>query len=256
VDQDEVDWINLLRAEEISTVLLRVSRVGGNLLEIGGGTGYQASLLAKHGVNVISIDVDTSNYRHARVFPVLDYDGRNIPFPDKYFDIVFSSNTLEHVRDLHAFEVEIQRVLKQGGRAIHVLPSHHWRFWSWWTHYPGVMALLRRRLRGQVKKQGVAVRASGVKLAMKVLVPPRHGERGNSLTEYWYFRPSWWTAHFVQSGWQVLQVFELGLFYTGYMLLRCRFSLNMRRRVAQKLGSASICYVLEKKPDHLPRTTS
>jgi SAM-dependent methyltransferase len=246
VDQSEIEWINALRAEEIRAVLSRVNSVEGNLLEIGGGSGYQASLLARRGMNVVSIDLSTSSYRNARQFAVIEYDGKHIPFPDEYFDVVFSSNTLEHIRDLRAFEVEIMRVLRRGGIAVHVLPSHHWRFWSWCTHYPALLFLASRRLRRRSQGGAAHPGATGLQLAMKALVPPRHGERGNSLTEYGYFHPKWWNAHFVQSGWSVMQSFQLGLFYTGYMLLKQRLSFNARRRLARYLGSASFCFVLER----------
>jgi SAM-dependent methyltransferase len=39
----------------------------------------------------------------------------NIPFPDGYFDIVISLNSLDHVDDLNATIREIKRVTKRGG---------------------------------------------------------------------------------------------------------------------------------------------
>ncbi|MBV9558646.1 MAG: class I SAM-dependent methyltransferase, partial [Pseudolabrys sp.] len=103
---------------------------GAHILEVGAGTGQQALYISQHGFKVDAIDVPNSNYSEARQFPITDYDGKRIPFPDGTFDIVFSSNVMEHVSDLSAMNAEIKRVLKPGGYCIHVMPTHRWRFWT------------------------------------------------------------------------------------------------------------------------------
>ena len=87
---------------------------------------------------VTSIDLAGSTYARDRVFPVIDYDGRTLPFAAGDFDAVLSSNVLEHVYDLAGMEREIRRVLAPGGRCVHVLPTHVWRFWTLATQYPGL----------------------------------------------------------------------------------------------------------------------
>ena len=126
--------LDALRKAEISKVLQYLSP-GMKLLEIGAGTGRQAIELANAGfyveaVELRSTEIDSSQYAEGRVFPIVDYDGRHIPFPDHSFDIVFSSNVLEHVRDLVYMHGEIRRVLKCDGYAVHVLPTHAWRLWT------------------------------------------------------------------------------------------------------------------------------
>jgi len=110
---------------------------------IGGGDGFQASMLASEGYDVESIEVESSS---RTFFDVHIYDGRTIPFEPAEFDCVYSSNVLEHVKDLALMNAEIRRVLKPGGIAIHILPSTAWRFWTNLTHYPYVVryALTRK----------------------------------------------------------------------------------------------------------------
>lgn len=49
-----------------------------------------------------------------------------IPFPDSYFDFVFSYSVFEHVLDQELAFREIYRVLKPGGASLHNFPSK-WR---------------------------------------------------------------------------------------------------------------------------------
>jgi ubiquinone/menaquinone biosynthesis C-methylase UbiE len=47
-----------------------------------------------------------------------------IPFPDEYFDVVTSINSLDHVDDLHQTLQEIKRVLKRGGMFMLLVDIH------------------------------------------------------------------------------------------------------------------------------------
>lgn len=48
----------------------------------------------------------------------------NIPFPDNYFDVVSSFNSLDHVDDLALSIKEIKRVLKKGGYFLLIADIH------------------------------------------------------------------------------------------------------------------------------------
>jgi len=173
-----------------------------------------------HGYDVSGIDVPSSNYRASRVWPVTDYDGRHIPFEDATFDIVFSSNTLEHVRHIRDFQKEIRRVLKAGGVAIHVLPSSSWRFWT------NITYLLRRWT-----------------------VPGVHGEQaGDAVTEIYYFSRRWWRRLFDETGWTIVAQCSTRLFYTGESIMDSRLGMSARTRLSRLLGSSSNLFMLQ-KPD-------
>ncbi len=249
---EEIDWINTLRRAELKPILAKLPWLAGDLLEIGGGSGQQAVKLSERGLRVWSIDLPSSTYREGRAFPIQDYNGRDIPFPPSRFDVIFSSNTLEHIPCLDEFEQEIHRVLRPSGRAVHVLPTHHWRLWTSLTHYPALLPKLMRRVRAGKKTNAEAAssKSSSIfRLSQMALFPPRHGERGNSLSEYGYFHPRWWVRHFEETGWRVIESFDLGLFYTGYMLMKANLPLARRQALARYIGSATRCYVLEKNPN-------
>jgi ubiquinone/menaquinone biosynthesis C-methylase UbiE len=41
---------------------------------------------------------------------------KKLPYPDNYFDEVYSKSVIEHIKNLDNFEKEIYRVLKKGGK--------------------------------------------------------------------------------------------------------------------------------------------
>ena len=127
---------------------LPVMRADGSrtVLEIGAGTGQQAKEIERLGYRVIAIDLESSDYRPDRLHPVIEYDGCNIPMADATADIIFSSNVLEHVRNIDGLLNEIRRVMKHDGTAIHVLPSSICRFWSIFSHYIWLIRRISARL--------------------------------------------------------------------------------------------------------------
>lgn len=106
--------LETIRHYELHRVVKTFPR-GGKILEIGAGAGWQAGELQKLGYEVSAIDIEESNLINERIYPVINYDGHIIPFEDNYFDIIFSSNVLEHVPHILQFQSEIHRVLKPGG---------------------------------------------------------------------------------------------------------------------------------------------
>jgi SAM-dependent methyltransferase len=253
MDPQSIAWVNLIRTREIEILFERLPRLHGDLLEIGGGSGQQALLLARRGLHVVSLDVPSSGYREERVFEMLDYDGVHIPFPDASFDVVFSSNALEHVIQLDRLEAEMLRVLRPNGRAIHIVPSHRWRLWTWLTHYPSVLALIWRRARRASPREALPseqerrATPNWVSLVQKALIPSRHGEHGTAVGEYAHFHPHRWAAHFEDAGWRIVDSFDLGIFYTGSLLARWHLPIALRERFGHLIGGATQCFVLEKR---------
>ena len=248
-----ISFLNQLRAAELAHIAACLPP-GSRVLEIGAGTGQQARLLADQGFDVSAIEIPISNYSASRIFPITDYDGRTIPFPDASFDAVFSSNVLEHVPDLTNLHREIRRVLKPGGRVIHVLPTPAWRCWTTLSAFPDALqsvASLAARLLPplgggpQAWRDWRAVLNRAVRYLAAPVLQRRHGERGMLLTEPWFFRPAWWRRNFVANGFQVLEDRPMGMFYTGNMLLGERLPLPRRERLAAWLGSACHLFLLK-----------
>ena len=106
-------------------------------------------------------------------FPIIDYDGHHIPFDDNSFDIVFSSNVLEHICDLHQINREIQRVLRSDGYCVHVIPTHTWRFWTTLSAFPTAFqyagALKSQLLPRKIPKRDVVYGKLGLRLAYALI---------------------------------------------------------------------------------------
>ena len=246
-----LDYVNALRREEISRVLRRHGDLfrGKDLLEIGSGTGAQLQLLAEVCRSAVGIEVAGSQYSPHSLVEIQQYDGGHIPFADASFDIVFSSNVIEHIRDEETIHREMRRVLRPGGIAVHIVPTHHWRLWTSIIHYPNLIKKLASRLHpgnnpGSTETISALSANSLSRRLSNIFVSEHHGEFGNRFTEYHHFRPDAWQRRFEKHGWSVETVEPLGLAYTGNCLLAERVSLDTRDSCARLLGSATVLLIM------------
>ena len=251
-----IEFLNKVRNYEIEKIVEHF-HAGATVLEIGGGTGYQAKQLADRGFSVTSIDVSDSNYRDKQVFPVQNYDGKRFPFEDKTFDLVFSSNVLEHILDLDQLHRETRRVLKLNGYCIHVMPTSTWRFWTSLTNYVELVqrlglllpALIPESINPREVLRPLRVAMRAWELLRYYSVPPRHGEMGNVISELWIFSTRHWLRHFAVNQFEILGREPLGLSYTGHMVLGAHWSIPSRQRAAKLLGSS--CFLYKVRPRSL-----
>jgi SAM-dependent methyltransferase len=191
---------------------------GGKILDLGAGTGWQTKLLATKGFDAVGVDLPGTFYSQERVWPIIDYNGRELPFEDATFDVVFSSNTLEHIPHVREFQTEIQRVLKPNGIAVHVVPTSWWTLWSSITH-----------------------------MLKWWKIPAPHGHQAKSVvTEMlFYFSRTFWTQLFTETGWTVSSHQPNRLFYTGDSIFDSRLTLTARRYLSGVLGSSCRIFVLK-----------
>ncbi|HTY98390.1 MAG TPA: class I SAM-dependent methyltransferase [Rhodocyclaceae bacterium] len=244
-----VEFLHVIREFEYCRILEQLPKAA-RILEIGGGTGYQARRLQQAGFDVVSIDLADSIYSDKLVFPVQPYDGRTFPFADQSFDVVFSSNVLEHVPDLPRLHAESLRVLRPGGFCLHVMPTGAWRFWTNLAHYVELLqrlALASPRLvpRGFDAPARRRVRNAAAEMfnaAKHYRIVPRHGEVGNAFSEIRTFGVRHWLRHFRGQGLTIRGHAPLHLFYTGHMVLGARLPVGLRAPLSRLLGSACHAY--------------
>lgn len=219
------------------------------VLEIGGGSGYQAKLISAYGCEVSSIDLPDRPVPEKIHYPVKDYDGQKILFPDASFDLIFSSNVLEHIESLSPVFEEIHRVLKPGGTVIHILPSATWRFWTSVAHYAYLLkCLLKGKVETMGKKKVSSIRNkvkghSIPSLLKQALFAGSHGVYPNAFSELYYFSRFHWLTLFKKNGFDFVKVYRHGLFYTGYGLCHA-LSIALRRKLARFMGASCHIFVM------------
>jgi 2-polyprenyl-3-methyl-5-hydroxy-6-metoxy-1,4-benzoquinol methylase len=97
---------------------------GMKLLDNGCGRGEFLHAFGSMGMEVHGTDV-SSYCKDARI---VDLNKENLPYPDNYFDVVFSKSVIEHISNTEHYVNEMKRVLKKGGVLILLVPD-------WETQY-------------------------------------------------------------------------------------------------------------------------
>ncbi|MES2573153.1 MAG: methyltransferase domain-containing protein [Verrucomicrobiota bacterium] len=225
------------------------------ILELGGGSGYQASLAHDLGCNVLSIDIPEREPCDKEDYPVQDYNGKSIPAPSASFDLVFSSNVLEHVSALPELLSEIHRVTKPAGMILHWLPSPTWRFWHTMTHPMNVFRSISRKTTSRRNASSDAAHApqGALNQHTKPALMQRlrwclfggfnpHGEFPNAFVELHRFRRSKWKRIFEDAGFEIITIDSNRIFYTGYFFTR--IPIRLRKVLSRCLGSSCNVFVM------------
>jgi ubiquinone/menaquinone biosynthesis C-methylase UbiE len=102
---------------------------GIRVLDVGCGTGnYAAALSAATGCRMSGIDLSAKMLERARDAAPWDAlvqgSAESLPFADRSFDLVMTTDVIHHLRDRQTFFHEAARVLRPGGRIVTVTDSH------------------------------------------------------------------------------------------------------------------------------------
>jgi len=249
--------LDIKRQEHLKTIrqyelqqALKYFPTTGHILEIGAGSGWQAQWLNNHGYQVTAVDVPSSQYLQNRVFPIIVYDGLSLPFANHSFDIIFSSNVLEHIVNPTEFNKELKRVLRPDGIAIHIVPTSVWRFWTILTHHIYILQLIINHLKNLFIDNKISYESYNVKNLSKIeiisrlLWPSRHGEQGTAISELYSFSKKSWKIYFEKYDWKVRHCCPIGLFYTGNQIFHKKINNSLRVKMSRFLGSSSIVFFL------------
>jgi SAM-dependent methyltransferase len=239
-----------IRLAELNSVMLSPYGTlfsGKDVLEIGSGNGIQLREISKIAKSSTGLELADGDYARHGEFNIVEYDGEHIPFPDSSFDLVFSSNVMEHIAHQQQINDEIRRVLRPGGHAIHIMPTRSWRIITSILHYPRLIktALAKTPSTPQAT-HGNTVKRNLLAKVRNNLVPARHGELGGWFAEYRYFGVSQWASHYQRMGWKVIGYFPIGLAYSGNCIFASRISIVSRSKLSSVFGSSTAVYVLER----------
>lgn len=99
--------------------LLPPLRSGSNVLDIGGGPGYQTQWLREQGYNATSVDLSPPTVN----VPWVNANAHALPFDDATVDAVWTHHAFEHFRDPLGALAEVNRVLRDGGWLFFTVPD-------------------------------------------------------------------------------------------------------------------------------------
>ena len=242
------NWHHFLRLRDLRQILNEIPLDGvTRVLELGAGDGVQTAALRKRFGEVIPIDIAPSAYANG----IIVADAGSLPFVDGYFDLVFSSNVLEHVEQIDKALAEMKRVLAPTGVMIHSMPTGTWKIVQLVARpVASLVKILRKafpNLSDSVERAKPISHTSILTLDLpqrsvisKILgqfIPSIHGVSSNHFEELLRFRKRAWVRKFTEYELDCFRSSPLYL-HSPYDMLPYRF-LGLRDRIAG-YGIASV----------------
>ncbi|MDD5391091.1 MAG: methyltransferase domain-containing protein [Gallionellaceae bacterium] len=102
----------------IPWIVKRCGLTPGRVVDAGCGRGDCIGPFVGEGFDVTALDLEPPG-QYADVT-------KRVPFPDGYFDVLFSKSVAEHLREPERMLAEAFRVLKPGGKVVTMVPD--WRY--------------------------------------------------------------------------------------------------------------------------------
>jgi len=109
-----------IRTQLLKSVKQHAHNLKGRLLDFGCGSKPYKELFSVE--EYVGVDFVNEGHPHDNEQIDVYYDGKTIPFPDNSFDSILSSEVFEHVFNLPEILVELNRVLKPGGKILITCP--------------------------------------------------------------------------------------------------------------------------------------
>lgn len=114
---DPVRFYDVLARDSVGLVAEHIDVDGARTLDVGGGPGHFHAAFTAAGAAYHCLDIDHAELAASSLPSSRSVvgDGRRLPFADDAFDLVFSSNALEHVAEPWRMADEMVRVARPGG---------------------------------------------------------------------------------------------------------------------------------------------
>jgi len=190
------EWHNFVRRREAEMAFSLFPNTKYPLaLELGAGDGGQSVTIAKYCEHLVCTELDEKSHSWLgqkildRNLQNVEYrlcDAQNLlEYGDKTFNLIFSSNLLEHVPNINRCLSECKRVLKDDGVMLHTMPNRWWKIFSY------LLSIA------------------------KIQIPSVHGVSANHIAEFYNFGRNVWNNRFVLNGFYVEKVVAFP-FYVGH----------------------------------------
>ena len=249
-----LEYLHRIRTREFNLIFGRCPpALFAKGLELGAGDGYQSRLLSRHVLTLICTDFEDDVPGRAAC-PGVEYrrcDAEEVDsyFGEREFDLVYSSNLLEHLPDPAAALRGIHRILRDDGLALHVVPNLFWKASHLAGFYPTLAARvmralftpasLRRFVARLVMRRASGAEAVGSRRAPtnnpkmlpcreRLLWPTPHGAYQSNVQELYAFSKRRWLREFDAAGFSVAKVLR-GPVASGYGFGLDRIRLSLER---------------------------
>lgn len=104
-----------------SVAKILISLIGTHILEVGAGSGYLAKRMRRYGhVTAVDVHILSEAFADAPEIATVQASVEALPFPDRSFESVVCTHTLEHIPNLSRAIAELRRVTRT--RLIIVVP--------------------------------------------------------------------------------------------------------------------------------------
>lgn len=264
------DWYTYLhniRKEEIDKIFYKCpENLFNKGLEIGGGDGFQSILLRKCISFLISTDINLKRLPNRDEISIKYFvcDAENIGnvFKQEEFDIIFSSNLLEHIINTQKVLKSIYKIMKDDGITIHIMPNPFWKIYNLILKIPynfiyGIEIILDNfglkkflfKLRALFNNEKNQSEINNPKIKKRrsflnrLLIPKTHGVSDNHIKEFFAFRKSRWINEFKNANFEILRIIS-GPVASGY-----GFGLNRLRNLLKRMNLSSEYIYIAKKKD-------
>jgi len=125
------------RAKLVLENLKAGKKGAAKVLDVGCGRGFYEQLISEiyphYTVTAVDKNSDYLNVARSSLggtkVKFMEGDATRLPFGDGEFDMVISTELLEHIRDDRLAIQEMQRVVKRGGKAVITVPVKNYPFW-------------------------------------------------------------------------------------------------------------------------------
>jgi SAM-dependent methyltransferase len=143
------DYINVIYGEDVKPFtsypsiftgyLFKKYKInnGALLLDLGCGRGEFLNGFIDMGVDGHGVDFTDAAIKACpkAIIKQADIENDGLPYPDNYFDVVFSMSVIEHFHNPDILIKEVYRCLKPGGLAIIMAPSWEYNYRIYFEDY-------------------------------------------------------------------------------------------------------------------------
>jgi len=266
------NYIHNLREKEFRLISNKFpnKRLFNEGLEIGAGDGFLSLLLSQYVQHLICTDYnpDRLKIRSKKSIEVKICDAEIIEkyFKRGQFDLILSSNLLEHLPCIQSALNGIHEILKDDGITIHVMPNSLWKIIQIFLFYPDRIITLVEKItekslkknlnsicatfhNNRIGKQEFQLLGNNPKVKRKTYSYPRnllwpipHGAYKSNIEEFFKYTKRRWLDEFKRANFNVIKVIP-GPFSSGYGL--------GFEKLRKKMEQANICseyiYIAEKE---------